>query len=75
MPLQDGYQAEKDLKELSDEIAKAITESFIELGINQTTGFALFLIDFSTGTLQYVSDSNKEDVNVALNAHLKRSLT
>lgn len=74
MPLDDDYQIERTLKQLSNEIAPAITDAFNELGINETTGFILFIVDFNTGILQYVSDMGRDDVAVALKAHLAREM-
>ncbi len=72
MPLEDGYKTERELKELSTNIAESITMVFEEMGKNRDYGFILFLVDFNTGTLQYISDMKQADAMVALRAHVAR---
>lgn len=73
MPLQDDYQTEKLLKEIANEVAHGINDAFEELHINQTSGFVLFLLDYNTGVIQYISDMDKEDADLMMTAHIKRN--
>lgn len=73
MPLSDDYQTERELKELADEVAHAITDAYVEMNCNNTRYFILFLLDSKTGTLNYISDMPKELADEAMLAHIKRN--
>jgi hypothetical protein len=59
MPLQDDYKTEKILSKESENIAEAITGHIQEQGY--AWGFCLFLVDYATGTIQYISDVEHDD--------------
>jgi len=61
MPLSDGYETEKGLKEDAEAIAEAITDHFNDNGKDRQ-GFILFVCEFNHGTVQYISDLNRVDV-------------
>lgn len=75
MPISDGFQSERELKECAQNIAEGITEHFDFIDKQKRYYFALFVFDTKHGILQYVSDMNAEHVNVALKKHLERSVT
>jgi hypothetical protein len=72
MPLEDGYETEKFIKQIAEEIASSITEMFTTLGINETTSFALFIVEHKTGTLQYISDLQRMVADRMLQIHIDR---
>jgi len=72
MPLEDGYETEKWLSEITREIAEGITEMFSELGAIQTTSFVLFVIDHKTGVTQYISDLEPMAADKLLKLHVAR---
>lgn len=74
MPLEDRYQVEKFLKDLATAIAEGITEHFLELGKNQTTGFVLYVVDYNTGTFHFISDMDIENRTKMIKAHLAREV-
>jgi hypothetical protein len=72
MPLEDGYESEKFVNQVSQDVARAITEYLREIGKEPTTAFLLFIVDMNSGVLQHISDMNKEDQVSMIGAWLKR---
>jgi len=73
MPLNDDYQVDKELTDFSKHVAEAITDSLIEIDKNKTWGFIFFLVDYETGTLNYISDMDREAAISAIKGYIKRS--
>jgi hypothetical protein len=59
MPLSDGYQTEKTVSKEALELAKAITEFYEDMGVNDRRGFVLFVCDLPSGVVQYMSDLDR----------------
>jgi len=71
MPLKDGYQTEKDLIRDAQEIAEAITQYFVDMGVENKRGFVLFLSDLPTGIVQFMSDLDRVTSSEILKMWLK----
>lgn len=74
MPLEDDYQTEKQLSIRANAMAEGLTEFLKEEGVEDSQGFILFLVDFATGTVQYISDMARESANKAVSEWLKRHI-
>lgn len=72
MPIGDDYPVEKELKELSDEVAQGLTAAFVELGCNATRGFILLMFDYTSGKSHYVTDMSDEAASALLRAYAHR---
>jgi hypothetical protein len=72
MPLTDGYESEKFLGKITDEISEGITEVFTDLDVVETFGFVLLVVDFKHGLMQYQSDLQRERAIQAVRAWLNR---
>lgn len=59
MPLSDDYQTEKEIRKEALELAKATTEFFEDMGVNDKRGFILFVCDLSSGVTQFMSDLDR----------------
>jgi hypothetical protein len=74
MPLQDDYQTEKELALIAEAIATGITELLIEEHKEKNYGFALFVFDTTSATLQYISDLPKEISTEAIRFWLSKEI-
>ena len=70
-PLHDDYQSERDLRDIANNLAPALTTILDEVVV-QRYGFILFLVDMKEGLMQYISDQDAEDAVIAIEMWVKR---
>jgi hypothetical protein len=56
----DGIAADKECQEILKEAAKGFTDVFKDLGKNQTRGFIIYVYDYETGKVHYISDMPRD---------------
>lgn len=74
MSIVNDILAEKELKEDANAIAEGITDYMLSKDKAQTTDFILFVVDRSSGRVQFISDMNRDDSMAILQTWIKREL-
>lgn len=74
MEIEDKILREKDLRLDAAAVAEAITDYLKEQNRESFIGFAVFIFDTQIGTLQYISDMDREYTSAAIKAWVDRGI-